>query len=591
MTQQAVKWIVPVPAGDPYGKETFKAVCRGNSDLGEMLNYFLFAASKEVEQKRADVGDEHITIRRNLETIAAYLQISRKTAIAYIHKLEEWKLIVAHGYRHTYDVCHHAVEEAIQNPPNAEWPKLRGKHVKRQQREDLPDCKSTIHDGDLPDGRFEPDERDTRIEALEAQIVDLQSRFYLLQSQIVELQSSIVKVQSGKSSEGASEAVGEAVFAPLIITNDSLDISNDREFVGDAANAHHEPASSSFVYRHDFNGRAFYYHDFCMHVQDKGFLNEGQTFTLMRLEDAPVNAQCDICYQAIGADPAISTDSYSHEQATGSDLDEIAMIDENEDYQGETLHRVPAVKAAEKGQSDAASHCRPGTQSDTPVRLPDRPADLLPASSPDVRPVLGGRQGEAGTPGIESDHIAPVSDTQSASQTDSATDQRYPSSPVAAPLPPDEAIPPASSEVPPASGRGKKPKKVDLLLLCEPSVVRARLIAFRGYALEEKGAIIDENKKIREWCEKHTADELDFVMKALESDPYWGKAEHRLHFFAKNFALETPKKLTGHVPCARPSDSDAPDYQRPDGTIDYLKFAMWKARHPEPISTAAGGMQ
>src|SRR5579885_1440343 len=49
-----------------------------------------------------------------------------------------------------------------------------------------------------------------------------------------------------------------------------------------------------------------------------------------------------------------SSDSYSHESpATGSDLDELSMIEDEID-EDETIHRMPAINPAGKGQSDAS---------------------------------------------------------------------------------------------------------------------------------------------------------------------------------------------------------------------------------------------
>lgn len=224
-----VTWIVPVPADDPYGDRLFTIVCRGNSDLGKALNYFLYAISKEVESnKKLDLSKGFVTIKRNLTTIADFLKVSQKTAISYIRQLATWKFITPHGYHHTYDVYFDEVINAISNPPAPEWPKRRGKYA---QQEDCKDGKSTNHAKDLPDSKNE------QIARLEARIVDLETemeRMVNLQTRIVDLETWRVNLQSQKvnlsslqSSEGTPQVASDRENDSLLLLTITRPLGND----------------------------------------------------------------------------------------------------------------------------------------------------------------------------------------------------------------------------------------------------------------------------------------------------------------------------------------------------------------------------
>lgn len=244
-----VKWIVPLPENDPYGKKSFTNACRGNSDLGEVLNYFLYAASKEVEQdKSLDTSTGSITVDRMLDTISKYLKVSKKTAIARIQKLAGWEFITPHGYHHRYDVHFKKIEVAIINPPEVEKPKLRGRHAVKTTILTIP----TILEGkEHQDCKDLPDLPDGRIVVLETQIVNLQSQIVNLTAWIVNLQSQIVKLQSLQSSESTSQEAGEAQIDPLIITNNYSNITDKNIDVNaDALTPTQTPSENNTHYQH-----------------------------------------------------------------------------------------------------------------------------------------------------------------------------------------------------------------------------------------------------------------------------------------------------------------------------------------------------
>ena len=120
-------------------------------------------------------------------------------------------------------------------------------------------------------------------------------------------------------------------------------------------------------------------------------------------------------------------------------------------------------------------------------------------------------------------------------------------------------------------------------MLCETAKVRKAIIAFRGFALEDRDAIINENKGIKAWCEAHTEDELEYVMELLPKDSFWGQQSKREFFRVKHF-IDKASALLAKRLTTESMGSDWPPFMRPDGSMsDYAAYAIWKATHPEPI--------
>lgn len=216
-------WIVDLPSDDPDGKRSFTIACRGSVALGEALHYFTLAASYEVADGKANKSDKTISVKRMGDTIAKYLGVSKKTAIDYTRTLAEWKFLILHSYQHSYEVCHHAVEDAIKNPPEKEYPKPRGRHVKRE------DCKSTISPSKSSLSQKK------RIEHLEGQISELNFKMLDLHSEISNLRSQMFNLQSSQFHQGASEAGADTQNSPYILLTITKDITRDSNY--DAANA------------------------------------------------------------------------------------------------------------------------------------------------------------------------------------------------------------------------------------------------------------------------------------------------------------------------------------------------------------------
>ena len=63
----------------------------------------------------------------------------------------------------------------------------------------------------------------------------------------------------------------------------------------------------------------------------------------------------------------------------------------------------------------------------------------------------------------------------------------------------------------------------------------------RGYALEEKIAIIRERQAIRAWCALHAYEDAVSVLDELqERDKYWSKPENKYRIGGLVLAKETP---------------------------------------------------
>jgi hypothetical protein len=122
------------------------------------------------------------------------------------------------------------------------------------------------------------------------------------------------------------------------------------------------------------------------------------------------------------------------------------------------------------------------------------------------------------------------------------------------------AVPVEPTKTPPTNktvGKGKS-KIPDPVPLCSPRTIREAIDAIRGYALEEVGAIIHQNKVLKEWCQKHTLEEYQYVIEhvtrghcANKKHQFWREGTNLSSFFnADKLAELTPGILAelGHIP-------------------------------------------
>src|SRR6266567_1101294 len=133
--------------------------------------------------------------------------------------------------------------------------------------------------------------------------------------------------------------------------------------------------------------------------------------------------------------------------------------------------------------------------------------------------------------------------------------------------------------------RGKRKSKEDAPLKCDPSEVQQRLNKRRGYALEERVAIIRERTAIKTWCALHTLVEFEQVMTQLQGhDPYWKKPENRYRITGNTLAVETPKilaDLNGHAPPAPEKDYTGFDVYKGNGPEERAYYAAIGASLPD----------
>lgn len=349
-------------------------------------------------------------------------------------------------------------------------------------------------------------------------------------------------------------------------TTDNTKI-REQDYSGVDANAQH---ATAFIYRHDFNGRSFYYHDLCNQQQDRG-CNEGMTFTIMRQSDVPHDAQCDICYQPIHAAPSnhstpSPSGSYSQQGTTGNPLlengeDHVLLPDHDHDVTGlDSLHADPDARRAtqaghlplKKNNNENHSHEEmdhglfDGTPTGTLVAgrsggtQSTPPGESSQSSDTDARrlPVDGGTasgdviQGVRGKARAQAGEAATAGGRGSAHEVDASHEEVAPHRGRAQ----TDATPSLSVENKKAVGEESKParttKKAEDVLTPEQrdranalkSVIRAQ----RGYDLSSKGAIIDENKCIRALVRKRTDQDMIDAFKYLTKfDFKWSKTDFK----------------------------------------------------------------
>jgi len=212
-----------------FGRTPLTAACRGHNDMGTVLNYFLYEASKEAKKKGIDKENvEFIEIERSQKDIIDELHgavKSKKTLTFYSRKFQEWEFVDGDPYHHIYRVYFKNIQRAVDNPPPADPSKPRGIHAKKAKDEpNDTNGKNTI----CTDGKNSPDERDEKIAFLEGEVVNLRSEMAKMRFEMPKMIFQMLNLPFPQSSEESSEAALSSVTEPL----DSLRvIKSNKEYV------------------------------------------------------------------------------------------------------------------------------------------------------------------------------------------------------------------------------------------------------------------------------------------------------------------------------------------------------------------------
>jgi len=393
--KRSVKWIVPIShsEGGTFGRPSLCAACRGNEDIGVVLNYFTFEASLQAEREKTDLASvEYITLERGLDEILKGIKPSRtskKTLIGYHHKLQEWGFVVSHGYKQKYDVYFRKIAEAIANPPPQEKRKPRGRHVSKlqslQSQEDCnsncllelqsTDVKTTISELKgtiLEDGSFE------ELLKLPSEFLNLQSEIVTLQSKFLVLQSQMVALQSLQSSEGTSRQA--ASYRPgnsrLIDCNRLLET---KEIVSVAANADTTLSQfSSFQEELDVGEYATQV-SLINFLEQRGIDTKSRYGTLEQLSPFSEQASTDVDKQGASNDTA-SYHGRNNRGTIGSDRDTPII----ENCQETGLDVVTPVSSGGDTPPSSAPSQPLATQPVVPLAQERDVTEALPSQSPRI---------------------------------------------------------------------------------------------------------------------------------------------------------------------------------------------------------------
>lgn len=243
-TRPAVRWLISFPENDPNGRESLTRACRGNSRLGKLVGYFLYAASMEAAATRHSdlAASGTVRIDRFAHTIASYLKVSEKSITTYTRQLAEWGFVTPHAYFHYYEVHVSAIREAVAHPPERERPKPRGRYARLSPGEKGDqDGTSTILSlqEDLATLREELRQANARIATLEARmerIVNLPSwmeRMERMETLVIgtpTLPSSSVDLPSLPSATGSPQAPSSGE-SPSPLLQESFSITGDDDDV------------------------------------------------------------------------------------------------------------------------------------------------------------------------------------------------------------------------------------------------------------------------------------------------------------------------------------------------------------------------
>ena len=123
------------------------------------------------------------------------------------------------------------------------------------------------------------------------------------------LEKVLKNIRNSSNARRGRKPKTEAALDGVSENTENLEIDREtkRDKRDDSVDAPRIDTPAELVYQ--IEGYGAYYHDFCVHAQDRG-INDGLTFKLIRLEDVPQDAHCDICYARVHDAPDLSFGSH-----------------------------------------------------------------------------------------------------------------------------------------------------------------------------------------------------------------------------------------------------------------------------------------
>lgn len=219
------EWLVSIPEGKTF-TAALTSACKGNDRLANLLNYFLFEASREAKRLGIDRSQvEYIEIKRTLDQIVTGLAkynkpASKKTVHDRIVNLTSLLYLQSDGYHSTYRVMFKIVEKAFINPPEQEKPKLRGRHVHKlasnEQLEETEESKLEL--------KVKSTILAQKVAILEEQKSNLTSQMSNLTSQMLDL-TSLISQQEARIAELEAKISPRYSIDTVIDTNIDTNVS------------------------------------------------------------------------------------------------------------------------------------------------------------------------------------------------------------------------------------------------------------------------------------------------------------------------------------------------------------------------------
>jgi DNA-binding transcriptional regulator GbsR (MarR family) len=128
-------------------------------------------------------------------------------------------------------------------------------------------------------------------------------------------------------------------------------------------------------------------------------------------------------------------------------------------------------------------------------------------------------------------------------------------------------------------GKKRTRKPVEpIVLKSDTREVQRRINEHRGYALEDKGLIINECNAIKTWCGLHTIEEFGLVMAGAKKDKFWGKQENYYRIGGSILLKITPEILARQrTPLQMVANGDSVQHE----DEDYSDFDVYKGNGKE----------
>ncbi len=136
VTKDGITILVDLPEHEKkehrHVQPSYVKACQGDEGMASILDYFTYAASREIKDKGLSKDCKVVTLTRTHDAILDKLENapSEKSLIRYLKKLKGCKFVLSEKYKRDFEVHLDTIQEAVNNPPPPKTRKPRQKGCK-----------------------------------------------------------------------------------------------------------------------------------------------------------------------------------------------------------------------------------------------------------------------------------------------------------------------------------------------------------------------------------------------------------------------------------------------------------------------------